>query len=154
MKRVLPFLFVLPVLFFASCTKGVLYPDNRQYADISGSWYLTETMQKGSSGSWTYFRTGLEDGIFTFRNSGNARYEDDHNVMTGTWRFVDLSDGYYDRYGNYHYKAHTGFTMHVYDSYTNNSIDLNFDDIVSAGNTIYATSYNGYTISRYVFTRY
>lgn len=153
MKRLLPFLFVLPVVFLASCTKGVLYPD-RQYMDISGSWYLTETMQKSPGTSWNYFRTGLEDGIFTFQRNGTAKYEDGYNIMTGNWDLLDLSDGYYDRYGNYHRQPHTGFNMRVYDAYTNNSIDLYFDDIVVSGNNIFATSYNGNTISRYVFDRY
>jgi hypothetical protein len=153
MKRLLPLIIAIPVLFLSGCTKGVLSPD-RQYMDISGSWYLSETMQKSPGSGWTYYRTGLEKGVFTFYRNGTARYEDGYNIMTGNWDLLDLSDGYYDRYGNYYYRPHTGFNMHVYDSYTNNTIDLYFDDIVVSGNNIFATSYNGHTITRYVFDRY
>ena len=154
MKKFLPYLLAVSVLFFAqSCTKGVLVPDGHgRYTDVSGNWYLSETMQSNGSG-WTSFRTGLEKGTFSFYNSGNARYEDGYNVMTGSWNLLSLSDGYYDRYGNYHHELHEGFKLHVYDSYTNNSIDLYFDDIVVTGGNIIGTSYNGHTISRYIFSR-
>ncbi len=153
MKRMLPLLLIAPVLFLAqSCTKGVLYPE-KQYLNITGTWYLSETMQS-NGGGWTYFKTGLEKGVFKFFNSGNARYDDGYNIMTGYWNILELSDGYYDRHGNYRRELHNGFKMHVSDSYTNNSIDLYFDDIEVYGDNIIGTSYNGNTISRYIFSRY
>ena len=155
MKKLLPYLLVVGVLFLTqSCTKGILVPDRgTRTSDMTGSWYLSESMQT-TGGSWTYFKTGLEKGVFNFYGSGNARYEDGYNVMTGYWNLLQLSDGYYDRYGDYHYELHEGFKLHVYDSYSNNSVDLYFDDIETTGNNIIGTSYNGHVISRYVFSRY
>jgi hypothetical protein len=156
MKKLLPCLFVIGIVLVAqSCTKGILVPDrSARVMDITGSWYLSETMQSAGGSSWTYYRTGLEKGVFDFYGNGGARYEDDYNVMTGYWNLLQLTDGYYDRYGDYHYEVHQGFKMHVYDNSTNNSIDLYFDDIVTTGGNIIGTSYNGHTITRYVFSRF
>lgn len=149
----LPYLFVVPVLLFASCKKGVWVPD-RPFgpADITGRWYLAEAAQN-NGGGWNYVKTGLEKGTFSFYSSGAARYEDGYNIMTGTWDIFTLSDGYYDRYGDYYTNVHQAFRVRVFDSYTNNSVELYFDNIVSSGGNLIATSYNGRTVSRYIFAR-
>ncbi|NCI47954.1 hypothetical protein [Sediminibacterium soli] len=153
MKRMLPYLLVIPVLLFASCKKGVWVPDRSfGVTDVTGNWYIAEAAQNSGSG-WSYINTGLERGTFSFYGNGAARYEDNYNVMTGNWDIMTLSDGYYDRYGDYHQDVHQAFRVRVYDSYTNNSVDLYFDNIVSTGNSLVATSYNGRTITRYIFDR-
>lgn len=155
MKRWLPYLFIAAVLVFAqSCSKGVLSPD-RSYraADITGSWVLTETADNSGAG-WSYYKTGLERGIFTFYGNGAAEYEDNYGRMTGNWNLVTLSDGYYDQYGKYRTDLHQSFRVYVEDFYSNNSIDLDFDDVSVTNSNIIATSYSGNTVTRYIFARY
>lgn len=153
MKRMLPYLFVIPVLLFAGCKKGIWVADRPfGVSDITGRWYLAEAAQN-SGGGWRYMNTGLEKGTFSFYGNGAARYEDGYNIMTGTWDIFTLSDGYYDRYGDYYHDTHQAFRVRVYDSYTNNSVELYFDNIVTVGSSLIGTSYNGGTISRYVFDR-
>lgn len=155
MKRVLPYLFAAFVLLLAqSCTKAVMVPDRAvRSSDITGSWVLSETADNNGSG-WSYYTTGLEKGVFTLYYSGTARYEDGYSQMTGSWGILNLSAGYYDQYGIYHNDVHQAFELHVRDAYTNNSVDLYFDDIVVTNNNIIGTSYKGHTISRYIFSRY
>lgn len=151
MKKWLPWLFfVFIVLLAQGCSKGVLVPNQ---SSITGTWMLSESSQSNGIG-WHYFNTGLEGGVFSFYNNGSARYEDEYSQMNGSWDIRTVSAGYYDQYGKYYNDIHEMFELHVNDRYTNNSIDLYFDDIVITGNSIIATSYNGNTISRYVFRRY
>ena len=75
-------------------------------------------------------------------------------ALNGSWDSRTVSSGYYDQYGTYYKDLHEMFEMHVTDPYTNNSIDLYFDDILVTGSSIIATSYNGNTISKYIFRRY
>ncbi len=155
MKRMLPYLLAVPVLFFAGCTKGVLSPDRSiRGVDIIGSWYIAEVAQKNPGTTWNRINTGLEKGVFTFYGGGGARYEDGYNEMTGSWNIVTLSDGYYDSNGVFHRDMHEAFKLHLYDSYTNNSIDLYFDDIILTNGNIIGTSFSGHTVTRYIFERY
>ena len=146
------FLFVAPVLLFTSCTKSINEPGRSYSTDITGSWYLAEAAESAGNG-WNVFSTGLEKGTFTFFGDGSARYDDGYNKMTGTWTIVTLSDGYYDRYGVFHSELHDSFRLHLRDSYTNNSVDLYFDDIIVASGNLIGTSYNGHTVNRYIFNR-
>jgi hypothetical protein len=156
MKRKLHYLLIIPLFMLAqSCTKSVLSPgyDQVDGSQIVGSWYLNEAAQN-SGGGWNYFKTGLEKGVFTFYGNGAASYDDGYNQMDGTWSIVTLSAGYYDRYGSDHSDLHQSFRLRLYDSYTNNSVTLDFDDIYFGGGALTGTSYTNNTISRYVFYRY
>jgi len=151
MKKWLPYLIGIFIIVLAqSCSKGVIVPNR---TNISGSWVLSESSQNNGN-SWHYFNTGLEAGVFTFYNNGAAKYDDGFNLMNGSWDIRTVSTGYYDQYGSYYSDLHEMFEMHVNDGYTHNSIDLYFDDILVTGNSIIATSYNGNTISKYIFRRY
>ena len=146
--RYLPLLFIL--LLIQSCTKRVTVPEQ---APVTGSWVLSESSQTSGNG-WHYFNTGLESGVFDFYNDGAAKYDDGYNIMKGSWTLRTVSDAYYDQYGNYYNDLHDTFEVHVYDSYTHDSADLYFDDVVFVGDKIIATNYSGNTISKYVFKRY
>ena len=151
MKKYLLYLPLILILFLAqSCRKGVLVPLE---PPVAGSWILSESSQSSGNG-WYYFNTGLEDGVFDFYSNGAARYDDGYSLMKGSWSIHTVRGGYYDQYGNYYNDLHDSFEVHVYDSYTNGSVDLYFDDVVFTGNKIIATNYNGNTISRYIFRRY
>lgn len=155
MKKWLPYLIFAGVLIFAeSCSKGVLTPDAQLNGnDITGSWVLTETADNNGSG-WNYYKTGLERGVFTFYANGSAQFDDRYNPLTGVWDIITLSAGYYDQFGNYHNDLHQTFRVHVEDRYGNNCIDLYFDDISITNSSIIGTSYNGHTVTRYIFSRY
>ena len=156
MKRWLPYLLIVSVLILAqSCSKGVLEPGDRQVrgSDITGTWVLSETADYSGSG-WRYYNTGLEKGVFTFYNNGGASYDDGYNQMTGRWGIFSSSEGYYDQYGRYRTDLHQSFRVNVDDRFTNNSINLEFDEIEVTYNNIIATSYDGRIISRYIFRRY
>jgi hypothetical protein len=155
MKRTLPYLFAFSILLFAQgCTKTVISSNGDvRGSDLIGSWVLTETADNNGAG-WSYYNTGLEKGVFTFYGNRAARYEDGFSQMTGNWELLTLSAGYYDQYGQYHNDVHQSFRVHVDDMYTNNSVDLYFDDISVTNSNIIATSYNGHTVTRYIFTRY
>ncbi len=155
MKKLLPYLFAIPVLFFAqSCSKDVISPDGQyQTANITGSWVLSETAENNGSG-WSYFNTGLDKGVFSFYSNSSASYEDGYSQLTGNWDIQTLSGGYYDRYGDFHNDVHQSFRIQVQDRYTNNSINLYFDDVVIASGNIIATSYTSRTVTRYIFRRY
>lgn len=156
MKKLLPYLFITAVLFLAqSCSKGILEPDGRNVrgSDITGSWVLSETADYSGSG-WRYYNTGLERGVFTFYNNGAAAYDDGYSQMTGGWGIFTSSEGYYDQYGRYRNDLHQAFRINVEDRFTNNSINLQFDNIEVSFNRLIATSYDGRTISRYIFIRY
>ena len=73
--------------------------------------------------------------------------------MTGFWDIATTSAGYYDQYGKYRNDLHQTFEIHVHDRFTNNSIDLYFDDVSVSNSNIIATSYKGNTVSRYIFSR-
>ncbi len=151
MKRSLLYLSLLFVVVFGqSCVKSVLVADVNP---VAGSWVLSESLRSNGNG-WYYFNTGLENGVFDFYNNGSAQYDDGHNLMRGSWLLRTVSSGYYDQYGDYYNDLHDSFEVHVYDSYTQGSADLYFDDVIFTGNKIIATNYNGGLISKYVFRRY
>jgi hypothetical protein len=156
MKKLLLLLFAVPaLLLMQSCGKAVSAPAYNQVdvSQIVGSWYLSEASQS-SGGNWNSFRTGLENGVFTFYGNGAATYDDGYNHMEGTWAIVTVSDGYYDQYGVFHSDLHDSFRLRLYDPNTRNSINLTFDDIFATGGQLTGTSYSGNTLSRYVFYRY
>jgi hypothetical protein len=154
MKRWLPYILGISILFLAqSCSKGVLSGDRQvRSSDIVGQWVLTESADNSGSG-WYYYKTGLERGVFTFYNNNGAEYEDGYNQMTGLWDIATTSGGYYDQYGKYRNDLHQTLEIHVDDRFTNNSIDLYFDDVSVTNSNIIATSYKGNTVSRYIFSR-
>lgn len=151
MKKLL--LFIAPflmLLVMTSCSKGVLVPNQNS---IEGSWVLTEASQSDGF-NWTYFNSGMEDGVFDFYRNGDAEYDDGFNRMRGQWRIRTLSNGYYDQYGRYQNNIHQTFEVDVYDSRTQGSINLIFDDIVVHPNTLIGTAYDGRYVIRYTFKRY
>ena len=151
MKKWLPFSFGLILMIMAqSCSKTMVGPNR---SNIAGTWVLSESTQNNGYG-WHYVNTGLENGVFSFYNNGAARFDDGYNLMNGNWNIELVSTGYYDQYGTYYSDLHEMWEMHVNDALTHNSLDLYFDDIYVTGSRIIATSYQGNTISKYVFSRY
>jgi len=151
MKSIIRVLIIFSsVIFLSACNKVVVVPG--QYP-VNGSWVLTDAAQSNGYG-WQHFYTGLENGVFNFYNNGVASYDNGQNLLNGSWNITTVVSGYYDQYGNYYNDSHQSFEVHVYDSYSNSSVDLYFDDVVFTGNQIIATNYNGTYIERYIFGRY
>lgn len=81
-------LLCIAVLFLSSCAKTI--EDH-----IIGEWRLDESYRKEFIGR-DYFQTGYEDGIFTFFESGSAKYVDNNDTLSGYWK----SD-FYTRWQDY-----------------------------------------------------
>lgn len=81
-------LFCTAALLLSSCAKTI--EDH-----IIGEWKLDESYRKELFGK-DYFQTGYEDGIFTFYESGMARYINNQDTLSGYWK----SD-FYTRWQDY-----------------------------------------------------
>ncbi len=151
MKSVLriSFILLLSAALFG-CTKTIVVtPVN----PLEGTWILTDAAEADAYG-WYPIVTGLESGSFSFYGNGTAQYYDGHFNMRGTWTLGTQAGGYYDEYGNYYNGVHQFMEVHLYDSYSNSSIDLYFDNVEFRGNRFAATYFNNGYISRYRFSRY
>ncbi|MDE3234997.1 MAG: hypothetical protein KGO81_03505 [Bacteroidota bacterium] len=145
--RFIPFAALL--LFLGGCSKAVVMPVN----PVSGSWVLTDAVQY-YGGGWQHFATGLESGVFDFYDNGAAGYNDGNIYMKGNWYSNTVVSGYYDQYGNYYNDSHQTFEVYLYDSYTNTSADIYFDDVFFTGSQMIGTVYTNGVVEKYVFSRY
>ena len=68
----------MAVFILSSCAKKI-------QEHIIGEWRLESSYRKELFGR-DHFQTGYEDGIFTFYESGAARYIYNHDTLTGYWR--------------------------------------------------------------------
>ena len=153
MKQLLHIALCTAVIFsFSSCIKTVELPPPTPSDPLTGSWYLYDASESYGSG-WYSFNAGI-NGILTFYENGNAQYDDGSIFMQGEWYTTDVSDGYYDQYGNYYTNLHQSFEISCTGS-GNNSLYLYLDDISFAGsNQFTGTYYTGKSIERYTFKRY
>lgn len=151
MKKLLHLLLFTAVIFYSSsCVKTIETPPPA-VDPLIGSWYLYDASESYGN-SWYSFDTEI-DGVLTFYQNGNAQYDDGNIFMQGDWYITDITDGYYDEYGNYYTNLHQSFQVSF--SGSGNSLDLYFDDINFAGNNQFTgTYYNGKSIERYTFKRY
>ena len=147
MKKII--LFSTLICLFASCSKTIQVPLQQS---VAGTWVVADASANDGYG-WQYIRTGLENGVFDFYQSGAATYDDGYHLMRGSWGIHTEISGYYDQYGTYRHQQHQVWEVTAYDSYTGGSLDMHFDDVVVYGNTIVATYDDGRTIYRYTFRR-
>jgi len=68
----------ITTVFLLSCAKKI-------EEHIIGEWRLDVSYKKELFGR-DYFQTGYEDGIFTFFESGSARYIQNQDTLSGYWR--------------------------------------------------------------------
>ena len=151
MKLLLHTFFFAAVIFsFSSCIKTVETPSPPVVDPLIGSWYLYDASESYGNG-WYSFDAGIY-GVLTLYQNGHAQYDDGNILMQGNWYTNEVSDGYYDAYGNYYTNPHESFNAMV--SSSNNSLNLYFDDISFAGSDEFiGTYYTGKSIERYTFKR-
>ena len=138
MKSKFYLLLLVPVVLFASCTKGRL--DTQ--ASIVGSWKLASVEKQDSYGSQHVY-TGYENGVFYLNNNGKAQYSDNIGQMNGTWRIVQ-------RPGD----ATNSLELRLYDYYNDDAIEWEFYSIdVSENRMVGYMNRYGYDY-RYEFRRY
>jgi hypothetical protein len=144
----LTFLFIA-IASFASCSKIVI---DIQPA-ITGSWVLTDAAHKDANG-WYTVNTGVEDGVFTFYNNGQARYVENGTTLEGNWSLQTVTTGYYDEYGVYFTNSHQSLSIHVSNYHGDDTIDMYFDNVKVYGSSFVATNYTNNYVGRYRFSRY
>ncbi len=152
MKAFLPLAWVaIFAIALTSCSKTVDVAP-APYNPVIGSWKIVETSANDGFG-WYSFNAKVH-GVFTFYESGTARYYDNYNDMVGDWYMNTVTTGYYDEYGNYYNGPHNNFDVYVSDN-SGNYIDLAFDYITFTGNNQFtSTYYNGKIVYRYTFARF
>ncbi len=152
MKKLLHFSLFTAILFsFTACIKTVETPTPVVVDPLVGSWYLYDASESYGNG-WYPFDAGI-DGVLSFYENGNAQYDDGNIFFQGSWYTTDVSDGYYDEYGNYYTGYHQSFQTSLSGN-NNGSLSLYFDDISFAGsNQFTGTYYTGKSIERYTFKR-
>jgi hypothetical protein len=152
MKLIIRLSFLLITAFaFTGCSK-VIFDDNYQDS-IAGSWVLTDAAHKDAYG-WYSVNTGVERGVFTFFNNGDARYEEAGVTMYGTWQVYYNNGGYYDEYGNYYSDRHQSLQVNLNDGYGDESINMYFENVRINSNSFVGTNYHKDYIERYRFSRY
>jgi len=139
------------VVSFASCTKVGVIVDIQP--TITGSWVLTDAAQKDAYG-WYTVNTGVENGVFTFYNNGQATYVENGSTLRGTWSMNTASSGYYDESGVYFTNSHQNLQIHVSNYKGDDVVDMAFDNVNIYANSFVATNYMNHTIGRYKFSRY
>jgi len=144
-------LLFIAVASFASCTKVGVIVDIQP--TITGSWVLTDASQKDAYG-WYGVNTGVENGVFTFYNNGQAKYVENGATLNGTWSMSSASNGYYDEYGVYYTNSHQDLSIHVSNYRGDDVVDMYFDNVKVYPNSFVATNYDNHTIGRYKFSRY
>jgi len=142
---------IISIIAFSSCTKTEIITSVQ--SPIAGSWRLSAAAE-GDSYGWSPFSTGLENGIFTMYDDGTALYDESNVSMQGSWYVSTVNGAYFDEYGNYYNGAHQALQLHLSDSYSHSSIDLNFDNVSFYNGHFTATYFNGDYIERYTFSRY
>lgn len=149
MKLIIRLSFLLITAFaFTGCSKVMIYEEE----PLAGSWVLTDAAHKDAYG-WYSVTTGVERGVFTFYDNGNARYTEAGVTMYGSWQVYYTSGGYYDEYGNYYSDRHQALQVNLSDGYGEN-IDMYFENVRIYNNRFVATNYNNHYIERYRFSRY
>jgi len=149
MKRILLLTSLFAVVLLTSCSKVIVEVQQ----PITGSWVLTDAAHKDAYG-WYTVTTGVESGVFTFYNDGTARYSERGVTMQGNWYVRTTTGGYYDEYGDYYTNSHQSLEIHVSDYYSDDAIDMVFDNVRFSGGSFVATNYNNNYIERYRFSRY
>jgi hypothetical protein len=150
MKLFIRLSFLLITAFaFTGCSKAIFYDDE----PLTGSWVLTEAAHKDAYG-WYPVTTGVERGVFTFYSNGTARYEENGVVMHGSYQLYYNTGGYYDEYGNYYSDRHQSLQVNLTDGYSDDNIDMYFENVRIGSNRFVATNYNNNYIERYRFSRY
>jgi hypothetical protein len=138
------YLFLVAFTFLlASCEKWV--PDNNNYSRITGTWQLVAVDRLYSHGSEPVY-SEYENGTFSFRSNESVEYSDYKGRMTGSWRLVNRSDGYYG--------PTNSLELRLYDYYGSRVIEWELYSV-----EIYSNSMVGYVNRfgneyRYEFRRY
>ena len=150
MKTFLRLTFILIVATaFTGCYKKDVYIQD----PVIGSWVLDNASRANSYG-WQTFYAGIENGVLDFYSNGSATYNENHVSLTGNWYISNSNGGYYDESGYYRTGSHQTLYVHLYDSYSNSTIDLNFGYVAFQNNRFVATDYYAGAVEKYEFSRY
>ncbi len=153
-KFLLPAILIFALASFSSCLKVVDVPAQQTGSRLAGSWIVSAADENSGYG-WQPFSPEYAHGVFQFYDPGSSKYIDGNVVFTGSWFVSNTNNSYYDENGSFYTGNHKAFETQMTDTYTGNTLFLNFDYITFVNSNVFVTTYyDGKYVERVTFSRY
>ncbi len=112
---------ILSILLFSSCSKNL---EDR----LIGSWEIKRAWRQQFFGR-DYFNTGYENGVFTFKENGEATFISAADTLTGIWRADRYNRNYYNNNsGQYENRSMKYLRISLRNFQQNERLEWEFDD--------------------------